>query len=147
MKILYLLAHLTLCHWFTWLNITKNQNDTHIHGPKKHSQSKFYPSADDFTQALLVMLMTNITYIDLKNQKIDWDWEENVATYIDTLNAALNNSFEIFVCRLCQTRRGERWCTLHMINALHWIIKNHSNCNHKHTSTSKSDFGIGVTNW
>ena len=38
----------------------KKQNDTHIHVPKTHSQRKFYPSADNFTQALLVMLVTNI---------------------------------------------------------------------------------------
>ena len=37
MRILLLLAHLKLCHWFTWLNITKNQNDTQIHIPKTHS--------------------------------------------------------------------------------------------------------------
>ena len=43
MRILYLLAHLTLCHWFAWLNITKNQNDTHVHVPKTHSQSKILP--------------------------------------------------------------------------------------------------------
>ena len=43
MRILLLLAHLTLCHWFTWLNITKNQNYTHIHFPKTHLQSKILP--------------------------------------------------------------------------------------------------------
>ena len=47
-------------HWFTWLNIIKNKMihtsifQRHIH------KVKFYPSADDFTQAPLVMLVTNI---------------------------------------------------------------------------------------
>ena len=36
----------------------KKLNDTHIHVPKTHSQSKICP--DDFTQAPLVMLVTNI---------------------------------------------------------------------------------------
>ena len=43
MKFLLLLAHLTLCYWFTWLNITKNQHNTHIHVPKTHSQSEILP--------------------------------------------------------------------------------------------------------
>ena len=43
MRILYLLAHLTLCQKLTWMNITQNQNDTHIHLPKTHSQSKILP--------------------------------------------------------------------------------------------------------
>ena len=37
-----------------------NKSDTHIHVPKTHSQSKISSSADDFTQAPLVMLVTNI---------------------------------------------------------------------------------------
>ena len=52
MRTLYLLAHMTEYY--------QKQNDTHIHVPKHIHKVKFYPSADDFTQALLVMLVTNI---------------------------------------------------------------------------------------
>ena len=43
---------------FTWLNITKNQNDTYMNC----SKGKIYLSADDFTQALLVTNITSGSY-------------------------------------------------------------------------------------
>ena len=45
---------------------------------KKYIQNeKFYPSADNFTQALLVMLVTNIMSVDDENNKKEKEEEDN----------------------------------------------------------------------
>ena len=56
----YISAHFT---HFKWVNIVwyyQKLNDITSIGPRTHPQSEFYPNDNNFTQALLVMLVTNI---------------------------------------------------------------------------------------
>ena len=58
--------------WPRMYHKPQNRSSVEDYHYRKVLKSIFWaPCIINFTQALLVMLMTNITYIDLKNQKID----------------------------------------------------------------------------
>ena len=62
--------------WFTCLNITNNRNDTYYKLIQKHIHKvNSYPRADNFTQALLVILVTDITSVPVVWQVTD-EWKD-----------------------------------------------------------------------
>ena len=77
MRILYLLAHLTVCHWFTWLNTSKNQKDTHIDVPKKHSQIKILPECWWFYTSAAMWQISCLTEVSVSRGKNLWAQKYN----------------------------------------------------------------------